>query len=109
MIRPERLYTGGLPVRKLSPALKDAHFAYTISKLVYESVRVFEPNASIPSVQSLGRRFLEDVFRHKGTDVDIELLIDVGAMDVDDWEIWDEIILQSVEDDFFTKPKGGDA
>jgi hypothetical protein len=49
------------------------------------------------------------VFRHKGTDVDIELLIDVGAMDVDDWDIWDEIILQSVEDDFFTKPKGGDA
>lgn len=109
MIRPERLYTGGLPVRELTTAVKDAHFAYTISKLVYESVRVFEPTASVPSLESLGRRFLEDVFRLKGTDVDIELLIAAGAMDEEDWDIWDEIILQSVEDDFMSKPKNGEA
>lgn len=109
MIAPDKLYKDGKPVCLMSEPIRRAHMTYVLADLVFKTVRVLEPSAIIPSDNALGRRFLDDVYRCGGTDLDIDFLMDIGVMDADDWDVWLEVIQQSVDDDFMSRSKGGDA
>jgi hypothetical protein len=109
MIAPEKLYKDGSPVCLMSDPIRQAHVTYTLGKLVFQTIKVMEPTAIIPSTDALGRRFLEDVYRYGGTDLDIDFLLDIGVMDSDDWEVWLEVCQQSSDDYFMSQSKGGDA
>ena len=104
MIRPDRLVANGTPRHRLGGPIKRAYLVYAFSDVIFQSMKAARPEAKIPNTQATGRRFLEDILHFGGTDDDLETLIELGAMEEADWELWDDVIAQSVDEDFHRLP-----